>query len=291
MFEATRYASLITTKMRERFFRKRFCGGLIFVRQAHLIHQMYTKQQNRSMPNLPVKQIADIELVPCKLLGKEGGRETSIVTLEELLPLIQPLHYLQAKLPDHATKIKSEDAPLYRYEIKKLPRLTLKKSEIKHKRAGGCKQIHITTGLHPLSFKHKLILACTRLEEGSRVEFHLRPKSNQKRLSVDWALQNLPYLRPDVIFRSMPKGTVVLVPPIVNEEAREIIWAFSNQDSDKIHMRQSRNLASQWTKGSPKYQKVIRKLEFLQRKSLAQGKDQQSEDYTHLASDHGEENR
>ena len=56
----------------------------------------------------------------------------------------------------------------------------------------------------------------------------------------------------------MPKGTVVIVPPMENKIRQELIWAVSTLESDREEMRQENGLSI-----TPKYTKAVSKSEQL----------------------------
>ena len=216
--------------------RPRNLVALICARRVHLLHQIYSKYTNPHVGGLPFRPISDIELAPCRLASSTPGEEPSMATLSDLLDRIQPLQYLQFRLPAGAEDIRIEDASRYRYSIKEFQPIK-RKEPVYCKRAGRSKEIHITTSLHPDAFKHRLRVAYGLVEEGRRLEFHLRAATKRKSFTVDWALRNLPYLRPDVMLRSMPEGTVVIVPPVENKKRQELIWAVSNSVGDQALMK------------------------------------------------------
>ena len=235
--------------------------GLVCARRVHLLHQIFSKIPHPHIKNLPFKPISDIELAPCRLTSSTPNERPSTAMLSDFLDRIQPLHYLQFKLPAGVETIRLDDATHYLYSIKQLqlPNRTPRQRNGRQKRRGLSKEIHLTTALHPLAFKHMLRTACAHVEEGKRVEFHLRSKSGGKALTVDWALRNLPYLRPDVILRSMPEGTVIIVPPMENTARQELIWAVSKRTEDQGDMRPEKRASI-----TPKYTKAVEKSETLE---------------------------
>ena len=246
-----------------KFFRDGHCvckssvGNRILARKLHLIHDIFAPRPSYQLDKLRTKIISDIELAPCKLVESPSGSEDSIVTLHELLPMIQPFHYLEAEGPQGSTEIKAEEVANLRYKIVELPVWSgpwSRQKDKKHKRLGSSKEIHLTTSLRPGAFKHFLGVAAYILQKRDRVEFHLRAKRGNKAMTVDWALQNLPHLRPEVILRSMPEGTSVFIPPVVNKKLEELIWAFSNKESESFRPE---GMKIQWRKGSQKWQNSI----------------------------------
>ncbi|KAG7002400.1 hypothetical protein G7Y79_00027g060920 [Physcia stellaris] len=243
-------------------------------RHLHLLHHVYAKSPTPLLANLPVKKLSGVEL-SCTLTDISGGTKESTVGLKELLPLIKPNHWPELK-PPKATggRIDISGVPLYRYRIKPLGASDKIPSVRECKRAGRSKEIMLTTDLHPKSVKHFLRLAYALLLAGFRVEFHLRPKVNKLNLTVDWALGNLPYLRPEVILRCMPEETQLIVPPVENvlrlkssessgKRLQEIIWAFSRRPEDLA--KKNRNPGEipedgtdRWSKGYAKYKAAVR---------------------------------
>ena len=222
---------------------------------------MFSKVPHPHIKNLPLKPISDIELASCRLTSSTPNEHPSMAMLSDLLGRIQPLQYLQFKLPAGVETIRLEDATHYIYSIKELqlPNRTPKQINARQKRRGRSKEVHITTSLHPLAFKHMLCTACALVEEGKRVEFHLRSKSGEKALTVDWALRNLPYLRPDVILRSMPEGAVIIVPPMENIAKQELIWAVSKRPEDRSDMSPKKRASI-----IPQYAIAVKKSESLE---------------------------
>lgn len=54
-----------------------------------------------------------------------------------------------------------------------------------------------------------------------RVEFHVTVEGD---CTVEWALENCPHLRPEIILAAMPTGTLVLAPPLADGRT-ELMWA------------------------------------------------------------------
>lgn len=239
----------------------------------HLLHHVYSKTSNQLLANLRVKKLSEIEL-SINFARLPGATESSKIVLNQLLPLIKPNHWPEPHIPKAAGKsVDTSAVSLYRYRIKPLGASNKNFKANYHKRAGQSKEIHITTDLHPKSVKHFLRLAYGHLQTGSRVEFHLRPKYNKIDLTVDWALGNLPYLRPDVILMCMPEGTKVIVPPLENvlrvklhrpegKKIREIMWAFSQRPED-IPSEDPKTEARRWINGNADYQAAVRRSKTL----------------------------
>ena len=238
--------------------RTRSLAGLICARRIHLLHQIYSKIPHPQIMDMPFKDISDIELAPCTLTGSTISQTSSKAMLSDILKSIRPMQYMHVKLPGGVETIRFEDASRYSYSIKEFQLPTTKRKD-EQKRAGNSKELHITTSLHPLAFEDRLRTAYGLLQAGKRVEFHLRPRNGDKNMTVDWALRNLPYLRPDVMLRSMPERTVVIVPPVENKERQELIWAFSRQPIDQGNMRPKKGRTI-----TPDYDKAVKKSQKLE---------------------------
>ena len=246
----------------------------------HLLHHIYNKRPSQRIANLPIKRISEIPL-SCQLAGPEGGPRDTMITLEELLPLIQSHQWPETKFPNDAKQVQLDHVSHYRYKIKDLGNMGKIITDKSYKRVGRSKEIDLITNWDLKSVKHHLRIAYAHLERGSRVEFHLRPPADKPEFSVDWTLRHLPYMRPEVILRSMPGGTQVIVPPVENYLAqdsksnpndllRELIWAFSRLPEDRREAQQTKEVdeglseilggkARQWKNGNAAFQNAIRK--------------------------------
>lgn len=247
----------------------------------HLLHHIYNKRPSQRIADLPVKKISEIPL-SCQLAGRAaGGPKDSTITLQELLPLIQPHQWPETKFPKDAKQVRLDHASRYRYKIKDLGNRGKKITDKSYKTAGRSKEIDLITNSDLKSVRHHLRLAYAHLERGSRVEFHLRPAADKPELSVDWTLRHLPYMRPEVILRSMPAKTEVIVPPVENylpqrskskpnELLQELIWAFSRLPEDRREAQQTHDVgeestgmsgrtARQWEKGNVAFQNAVRR--------------------------------
>ncbi|KAL8826993.1 MAG: hypothetical protein Q9191_003454 [Dirinaria sp. TL-2023a] len=252
---------------RELFTRRASYGNRVLVRKLHLIHEVHFKWTEVKFEQLPIKKIRDIQLAPCKVVENQNDKHYALVTLSQLLPMIQPRQYLKVDLPEGSEEVDLDNTADLRFEIGELPPdpkdATDRKK--KYKRLGTSKEIHLTTDLHPVAFRHRLSLAYFHVAQDDRVEFHLRPRVKSKTLTVDWALKNLPYLRPDVILKSMPEGTGLFIPPIVidSKSSEELVWAFSKKPEDfSEEFADERSAAheadKQWTEGSERWQKAVK---------------------------------
>ena len=246
--------------------------------QINLLNRIYGMRQG--VPNsvtrhvlakLCVKDITSINILSKCML--KGGSEDVRIDLGELLRLVQQKQYLEAKTPKDAQHRRTEYDPCYRYKVCPLGRTGTRLAQ-KGGSVGG--EIYLPTTLPPNFMKPHLKVAYNRLEVGMAVEFHLHPRVDQPDLSVDWALRYMPHLRPDVILRSMPEGTVVTIPPVENciranslklrrEYLPELIWAFSTRPEEQRAMNKvyeacgaetldPERMAHQWSRGCPDFE-------------------------------------
>lgn len=192
-------------------------------RALHVLHTLFTNQDNRDaqlLKRVRPKKYPPADKVSLKLLEK-GKRTSNTLKLSETLARLEPFSYLVQ------TEAGTEETP-GTYQIQKFPDPGLNNNGRKigpssksyYKRNGRSKEVYINPDCSADLLRRKLKLSYHFLLEGSRVEWHLRPKSLTlrpksltKSETVDWALRHQLHLRPDAILAAMPPGTTMLAVP------------------------------------------------------------------------------
>ena len=216
-------------------------------RALHVLHTLF-REPNVSCAQLlervRPKKYPAADKVSLKLLGK-GKRTSTIVKLSEALARLEPFSYLVQ------TEAGTEKTP-GKYQIQKFPDPGLNNNGRKigpssknyYKRNGRSKEVYINPDCSADLLRLKLKLSYHFLLEGSRVEWHLRPKSSLTEAeTVDWALRHQLHLRPDAILAAMPPGTTMLAVPgmllpshprnpltkaLSKVKTSEVFWAMEN---------------------------------------------------------------
>lgn len=228
----------LSTALRRATRRTRFQGSHAF----HLVHTLFTtkldKNSAKALATVTKKRYPHAENLSLKLIHKESD-EVLTMTLSQALQLLKPRSYLaEAEPGTYRIQTFPEPRSIEVALSKALPR-----SYKPFTRAGRGKEAHLTTTYTPQSLHHLLSTSYKYILEGTRMEFHLRQKSNNsKGRTVDWALANCMHLRPDSILAAMPEGTTMLAEPAVTdlsfktklpknlqEQMSQVMWALENE--------------------------------------------------------------
>lgn len=217
-------------------------------RTIHLLHHLFNKEPKSlyELASIVKAKYPPADQLSLTLLNGPGNKP-STMTLSEALNNLQPCLYLTQ------TEEASEARPgVYRIKRFKPPDVLKKSRKVGpdstkyYKRDGRGKECYFTTDCTASYLSHQLSLAYNFLLEGSRMEFHLRQRSKNKRQTVDWALSHRFDLRPESILAAMPPGTTMLALPGVHgpsPEGRrpknrikidEVFWALENTDALEI---------------------------------------------------------
>lgn len=199
---------------------------------------MFSKTPQDKLVSIKEVPITPADQVLLNMLGPDRS-DLGQMTLESALSLIKPHTFLA-----HV----QTNSPLQQFQIKSLrnPQRELADRQrvngTKYKRAGRGKEFHLTTETPAGYLMHVLNKSCEYLLQGSRIELSIRQRRGKGKLgpSIDFALKNLPQLRPDTILRSMPEGTTMLAQPCIAPEASPktgkrasrdptLIWVMENK--------------------------------------------------------------
>ncbi len=211
--------------------------SLVFTRRLHALHELFSKSPRGKSIALRGKSLPTIE----NEVRLENGKGRTIATVKTIARLVEhlgPLSYLE--------KVPSEN---HLYTIVPLKTFRPSKKQDQFKRAGNGKELYITTSSDLLSIKHNVSKAYDFLSKGYRVEFHVRPRSNNRVQTIDWALQNALHLRPEVIQAAMPKGTKILIPPF--RDGTALIWALEHPENWKKRFLLPRGSSGQKAPAEP----------------------------------------
>lgn len=186
-------------------------------RHIHLVHEIWTKYPSGKLARCKEQKLI-IQPTPFGLRTK-SGKTITIKTVKEVLEHIEPMTHLEKLSGENTYRVSPLDPPPV---VKKPPG---EKFEKPGTRDGGAREVHLNTSAHPTYLKHVLSKAyhvlCFKDLRLRKVEFHVR---TEKSKGIEWALENCPHLRPEVILAAMPRGTKVLAPPLADGETK-LMWA------------------------------------------------------------------
>ena len=205
-------------------------------REIHILHQMFTKGPPHTLlSTVRRKQLPPAEMISLELFDAEG-KGFGVVTLPRAWE-----HIKQSETPSHLAQI---GPGLYRMQPLKVvtdeKTLNQQRSTMKRvKRAGRSKEFPFTTTEQGGRLQLILSKAYAFLLQGIRVEFCLsqKVKGINKLNTVDWALENAPHLRPDIILSAMPEGSQMLVQPCTATASKNVakhssvIWSVEHPPS------------------------------------------------------------
>lgn len=170
------------------------------------------------------------------------SHETVTITLEQALQRLEPLSYLAEAGPGQY-RIQTFPDPGPVKPVKQPEPWTNYKP---YTRAGRGKEFHLTTTTAPSHLRNTLRISYKYILEGTRMEFHLHPKSKKDDPSVDHALAHSMHLRPDSILAAMPPGTTMLAEPATTDLSfkkklprnldlmtSQVMWAMENAEALK----------------------------------------------------------
>ena len=216
-------------------------------RAFHLVHNLFCANVNEhsatqlATVNRKIYPRAD-ELSLRLVNGKSD--EILTMTLEQALKRLEPFSYL-AEAGSGLYRIHTFPDP---GPVQPVKQPNPKTSFKPYTRAGRGKEIHLTTSCTPSHFRNTLHISYKYILEGSRMEFHLHPKSERAKSkddpTVDWALAHCMHLRPDSILAAMPSGTTMLAEPAttdwsfkkkpprnLDDRKSEVMWAMENTEA------------------------------------------------------------
>ena len=161
----------------------------------------------------------NLELQPKPFQIETPSRLVTVNNVIEALRYIKPMTHL----------MKVDGEQIYRIAPLEPPRLPLDDQgnsvEPRGRCKGGAHEIQLTTGCSSAYLESVLSGAYRVLSfktvRRRRVEFHVTAEGG---CTVEWALENCPHLRPEIILAAMPAGTLVLAPPLADGRT-ELMWA------------------------------------------------------------------
>lgn len=205
-------------------------------RAFHLVHNLFCAHFNEhsatQLATVSGKIFPRADELPLRLVDGKSD-EILTMTLEQALKRLEPLSYLAEAGPG-LYRIQTFPDPGPVAPVKQpFPRTSFKP----YTRAGRGKEIHLTTSCTPSYLLHTLRISYKYILEGSRMEFHLHPKSEKAKSkddpTVDWALAHCMHLRPDSILAAMPLGTTMLAEPATSD------WSFKKKSPKNLDDRKS----------------------------------------------------
>jgi hypothetical protein len=147
----------------------------------------------------------------------------------------------KTKLPN----IRDINAPFkgcLRYQLVKLepsPKVNL--SFKRNRVVRGAKEHHFLPTTPAKHIAGRLGFCYTQLEQEIAVEMHIHGEKGRG-YPLSWTVKNCLHLRPEIILRAMPEGTVITVPPVANGD--EMCWIMERgpqaRDKSKEFGRQKR---------------------------------------------------
>ena len=186
-------------------------------RYLHLVHEIFTKFPNGKLAAC-VKQKLNIQPKPFTILKPSG--KIAVNSVKEALEHIEPMTHLSKVCGDQIYQFSKLDAPR--------PSPNKPSGAIKETagcRDGNAREFHLKTDASSCHLAHVLSKAYQVLSfrnvDLRRVEFHVTMEED---FSIEWALQNCPHLRPEMILAAMPPETMVLAPPLADGR-RKLMWA------------------------------------------------------------------
>ena len=212
-------------------------------RAFHLVHNLFSAAVNdhstAQLASVKKKTYPGPDNLFLKLVeGKRNAAAT--MTLSQALQRLKPLSYLDNTGPGRY-RIQTLPDPGQILPIQKSPRQSSYKPWT---RAGRGKELHLTSTCTPQNLRHLLTCSYKYLLEGSRIEFHLHQKTQDKQnRTPDWALEHCLHLRPDSILAAMPAGTTMLAEPATTDmsfkkfpekfehQKFHVMWAMENGQS------------------------------------------------------------
>ena len=213
-------------------------------RAIHLLHSLFCQADVAMLENVRKKTYPTADQLSLKLVKNDEG-ETITLTLSEALARFNPFTCLVPTKP--GTKKTPGTYSFFEFPNPALsqdPKIKGPLTRRYYKRRGRSKEIHLNTDFSATTLSHQVQLAYGFLQEGSRIEVHLRSKAEASAESVDSALKHRLHLRPDTILAAMPPGTTMLAIPATlqppEEEPRraskfeinktsDVFWAMENR--------------------------------------------------------------
>ena len=195
----------------------RITGNRVQRRQIHLVHEIWTMFPSGKLARCKEQKLT-IQPKPFGLQTK-SGKTITITSVKQVLEHIKPMTHLEKLDGENLYRVSSLDPPP---DVKKPTGEIL---EEPGRRDGGAREVHLKTNANSTYLKHVLSKAyevlCFKNLKLRKVEFHVRTEKDK---AIEWALENCPHLRPEVILAAMPLGTKVLAPALVDGETK-LRWA------------------------------------------------------------------
>lgn len=207
-------------------------------RGLHLLHHMFTKHPIGFLAAVKKKPLPPAYKVSFHLLDIDGS-DLGIVSLKDALLRIKPGTYLtEVDLPNGHPQ----------YQIKTLttpsspPSLSHDPKKKKRKFQIDVKKFHLTTQNSSAHLRYVLETSYEFLLKGERIEMRFQQKRHgPEHMTIDWALEHRPNLRPDTILRAMPEGTQMIAHPCIAPDlvkkapksAAHIQWAMEYEPSSE----------------------------------------------------------
>ncbi|KAL8794058.1 MAG: hypothetical protein Q9195_003358 [Heterodermia aff. obscurata] len=187
-------------------------------RRLHLFHEIYTEYPSGKLAACE-RQELDLQPKPFRIVTPSG-----LITVNSV---IEAFKYVEPMT--HLMKVDVDGEQIYR--IASLETLAPPRSKLGNltekpgRRVGGAREIHIRTDCSSAYLRRVLSRAYQVLTFKTlvlrRVEFHVRVEGDY---SIEWALENCPHLRPEIILAAMPEQTAVLAPPLADGR-NKLMWA------------------------------------------------------------------
>ncbi|KAL8921544.1 MAG: hypothetical protein Q9208_005698 [Pyrenodesmia sp. 3 TL-2023] len=206
-------------------------------RYLHLVHCIYAPSGSGQVAHGKLESLAWYKLRDAsedKLQLVDNNGSGQILSLIEVQKRLQPGQFLERldRGPNgEPTYRMSRITPTVEGTRKAKGKVSSGRS-IKFTRAGRGKEMHLNSTLHVEGYRHILKTSMEHINDGCRVEMHVNvAKVERKHKDLNVVMAENPHLRPDVILRSMPRGTKMAYEPLFHPAAYvggELIWVMND---------------------------------------------------------------
>ncbi|KAL8857958.1 MAG: hypothetical protein Q9178_005417 [Gyalolechia marmorata] len=206
-------------------------------RYLHLVHCIYAPREggnfaHRKLKNLAWYKLRDASEDKLQLVDNNGsGQMLSLIEVQKRLEPGQFLERLDKGPNCEPTYRISHITPTVEGARNASGEVSDGRS-IKFTRAGRGKEMHLNSRLHVERYRHILKTSMKHINDGCRVEMHVNvAKGERKDKDLNTVMAENPHLRPDVILRSMPKGTEMAYEPLflpASLTGGQLIWVMND---------------------------------------------------------------
>ena len=206
-------------------------------RYLHLVHCIYAPSGDGNVVHRKLKSLAWYKLRDAsedrlQLVDNNGSGQ--ILSLLEVQKRLEPGQFLERldKGPNcEPTYRISHITPTVEGARNASGEVSNERS-IKFTRAGRGKEMHLNSRLHVEGYRDTLKTSMKHINDGCRVEMHVNvAKVERKDKDLNTVMAENPHLRPDVILRSMPKGTEMAYEPLLLPASfggGQLIWVMND---------------------------------------------------------------